>query len=414
MGQSVPELWKNALEGQSGVDAITRFDARTFPTTFAAEVKNFDLSQFIPNADDYAKCGENTRFGLAAARQALEDANLTRNHGLDPTRIGCYLGSGEGAEDFYSLIDACGRGSDANGFKCDSGIFAKTAAALFDARREYEFEMHTTAGHVAEAFGLAGPNFVCLTACAASAQALGEAAYLIRHGDADIMLAGGAHSMIHPLGVTGFNRLTALSTRRDSPKTASRPFDLTREGFVLGEGAGMLVLEEFEHARKRNATIYAEFTGYGTTGDAYRMTDPHPQGRGAVQAMRDALRDAGIAPTDVGYINAHGTSTQANDEAETAAIKATLGDYAYRCPVSSSKSMLGHLIAAGGAVELILSIWAMRKNIVPPTINYSTPDPLCDLDYVPNAAREVMGIRHILSNSFGFGGQNITLVASRI
>jgi 3-oxoacyl-[acyl-carrier-protein] synthase II len=220
--------------------------------------------------------------------------------------------------------------------------------------------------------------------------------------------------MIHPFGVTGFNLLTALSQRNDTPQKASRPFDLTRDGFVLGEGGGMLVIEELEHARARKATIYAELTGYGTTGDAYRMTDPHPEGRGAIMAMKNALRDAGLKPEDVGYINAHGTSTQANDEAETAAIKGVLGEWAYKTPVSSSKSMLGHLIAAGGAVELLIAVLAMRKDVLPPTINYETPDPACDLDYVPNAAREKKGMRHVLSNSFGFGGQNITLIASKV
>jgi 3-oxoacyl-[acyl-carrier-protein] synthase II len=229
------------------------------------------------------------------------------------------------------------------------------------------------------------------------------------------MLTGGSHSMIHPFGVTGFNLLTALSQRNATPQKASRPFDLTRDGFVLGEGAGMIVLEEYEHAKGRGAPIYAELTGYGTTGDAYRMTDPHPEGRGAVMAMRNALKDAGLSPVDIGYVNAHGTSTQANDEAETAAIKASLGpEVAAKTPVSSSKSMLGHLIAAGGAVELIISVLAMRKDVLPPTINYETPDPACDLDYVPNAAREKRGVRHVLSNSFGFGGQNITLIASRV
>jgi 3-oxoacyl-[acyl-carrier-protein] synthase II len=410
IGNSVREMYANALEGKSGIDRITRFDARTFPTTFAAEVKDFDMAEWTADPGQYAKCGENTRFGVAAARQAIDDANLSAA-GLDRTRLGIYLGSGEGAEDFYSLIESTARA--ANGYKVDAAKFAATGLGLFDPKRESEFEMHTTAGHLAGEFDLCGPNFTCLTACAASAQAIGEAAELIRHGDAEVMLAGGSHSMIHPLGVTGFNRLTALSQRNDSPQTASRPFDLTRDGFVLGEGAGMVVLEELEYAKKRGATIYAELTGYGTTGDAYRMTDPHPQGRGAIQAMKDAIRDAGISPGDVGYINAHGTSTQANDEAETAAIKAVLGDHAYRCPVSSTKSMHGHLIAAGGAVELILSVMAMRQGVVPPTTNYSTPDPACDLDYVPNRAREVPGIRHVLSNSFGFGGQNITLVASR-
>lgn len=413
LGHTVRETFANALEGRSGVAPITHFDARTFPTTFAAEVKGFDLGRWIPDADRYAKCGVNTRFGLAAAKQALEDANLLAPGGLDRTRLGVYLGSGEGSEDFPSVISGAGLATEEGGYRADLGKFAKLAYGMFDGPQEAELEMHTTAGHLADEFDLCGPNFTCLTACAASAQALGEAAAFIRHGDADVMLSGGSHSMIHPFGVTGFNLLTALSQRNDAPHRASRPFDANRDGFVLGEGAGMLVLEELEHAKRRRATIYAELTGYGTTGDAYRMTDPHPEGRGAVQAMRDALRDAGIAPTDVGYINAHGTSTEANDKSETAGIKLALGEYAYRCPVSSSKSMLGHLIAAGGAVELILSVLAMRAGVLPPTINYETPDPHCDLDYVPNEARERKGVRHVLSNSFGFGGQNITLVASR-
>jgi 3-oxoacyl-[acyl-carrier-protein] synthase II len=412
IGHSAEKTFAAALEGQCGIDYITRFDARTFPTKFAAEVKDFDLKRWLPTtAANYAKAGENTKYGLVAAKQALEDANLLT--GGDRTRIGVYLGSGEGAEDFYSLIDSVGRASDENGFRVNSAQFSSTAMGLFDGRREAEFEMHTTAGHLAEEFDLCGPNFTCLTACAASAQAIGEATAFIRHGDAEVMLAGGAHSMIHPLGVTGFNRLTALSTRNNAPKKASRPFDLDRDGFVLGEGAGMVILEELEHAKKRGARIYAELTGYGTTGDAYRMTDPHPEGRGAVKAMKDALKDAGLTADDIGYVNAHGTSTAANDECETAALKGAFGEKAYKIPVSSSKSMLGHLIAAGGAVELILSIQAMLRNVIPPTINYETPDPKCDLDYVPNAAREKSGIRNVLSNSFGFGGQNITLIASR-
>ena len=413
LGHTVPDLFTNLLEGKSGVGRITHFDARTFPTTFAAEVKNFDLGRWVKDAGRYLKCGVNTRFALAAGKQALEDANLLDRPGLDPTRLGVYMGSGEGSEDFDTVIEGCARGADPSGYRVQTPAFIRTAFDLLDGPREAELEMHTTAGHLANEFDLCGPNFTCLTACAASAQALGEAAEMIRHGDADVMLSGGSHSMIHPFGVTGFNRLTALSQRNDAPHKASRPFDRDRDGFVLGEGAGMLVLEELEHARRRKAPIYAELTGYGTTGDAFRMTDPHPEGRGAVQAMRNALRDAGLAPEDVGYVNAHGTSTAANDEAETAAIKAAFGAHAYACPVSSSKSMLGHLIAAGGAVELIVAILAMRQNVLPPTINYETPDPLCDLDYVPNTAREKSGVRHVLSNSFGFGGQNITLIASR-
>jgi 3-oxoacyl-[acyl-carrier-protein] synthase II len=234
---------------------------------------------------------------------------------------------------------------------------------------------------------------------------------LIRHGDADVMLAGGAHSMIHPFGVTGFNLLTALSTRNDAPQRASRPFDLHRDGFVLGEGSGMLVLEELEHARRRGARIHAELTGYGSTADAFRVTDCHPEGRGAIACMRAALADARLAPAEVGYINAHGTSTKINDLVETLAVKKVFGEHARRVPMSSSKSMLGHLIGAAGAVELVICVLALRQGVLPPTINYETPDPACDLDYIPNTAREARA-RHALSNSFGFGGQNTALIVS--
>lgn len=409
IGHSVAETFRAAVEGKSGIDRITHFDARTFPTTFAAEVKNFDLANFLPGADRFAESGSNTQFALAAAKQAMDDAGL---RGGDRTRYGIYLGAGEGSENFPGVISGCGAAS-ADGRAMDQAKFVATLYGQLNGHREHELEMHTSAGHVAAEFDLAGPNFTCLTACAASAQAIGEAVEMIRYGDADVMLSGGAHSMIHPFGLTGFNLLTALSTRNETPQKASRPFDLTRDGFVLGEGAGMVVLEELDHAKARKATIYAELTGYGTTGDAFRMTDPHPEGRGAIRAMKDALRDARVKPDEIGYINAHGTSTQANDEAETAAIKASLGEHAYRTPVSSTKSMLGHLIAAGGAVELIVAVLAMRNGVLPPTMNYETPDPACDLDYVPNVAREKAGVRHVLSNSFGFGGQNITLIASK-
>jgi 3-oxoacyl-[acyl-carrier-protein] synthase II len=294
----------------------------------------------------------------------------------------------------------------------NSGEFVRLMLGALDGPWEGEQEMYTPAGYVAGAFALDGPNQACQTACAASSQAIGEALDIIRTGDADAMVAGGSHSMIHPLGISGFNRLTALSQRNDSPRTASRPFDATRDGFVIGEGAGLVVLEELGHAKKRGANIYAELTGYGSTADAFRMTDPHPEGRGAIRCMAEAIDDAGLKPTDIGYINAHGTSTQVNDSTETAAIKAAFGDYAKKVPISSSKSMLGHLIAAAGVVELVISVMSLRKGVAPPTINYQNPDPACDLDYVPNQAREVR-FRHVLSNSFGFGGQNISLVASR-
>ena len=269
------------------------------------------------------------------------------------------------------------------------------------------------AGHLASLFNAQGPNLNCLTACAASSQAVGEATEIIRQGDADIMLSGGSHSMIHPFGVTGFNLLTALSTRNESPQTASRPFDKDRDGFVLGEGAGMLILEEYEHARKRGAHIYGEIAGYGSTADAYRITDIHPEGRGAVRCIQRALSDASLNTDQIDYINAHGTSTLVNDKVETMAIKQALGENSKSTPVSSTKSMMGHLIAAAGSVEAIICLLSMRDNLLPCTMNYETPDPDCDLDYVPNAARDAE-VNRTLSNSFGFGGQNVTLVFSSL
>jgi 3-oxoacyl-[acyl-carrier-protein] synthase II len=294
----------------------------------------------------------------------------------------------------------------------DAVAFARSALAEWHPDREFEQELHTTVGHVAKHFALEGPNYTCLTACAASSQAIGEAAWQIRRGDADLMLSGGSHSMIHPFGLTGFNLLTALSTNNAAPQKASRPFDLHRDGFVLGEGAGMIILEELEHAKKRGAKIYAELTGYGSTADAFRVTDSHPDGRGAIACIQGAIRDSGLSPNQIGYVNAHGTSTQVNDRTETLAIKKVFGDHAWKLPISSTKSMLGHLIAAAGVVELIISIQAIRTGVLPPTINYETPDPDCDLDYIPNKAREKK-IDHALSNSFGFGGQNISLIVSR-
>jgi 3-oxoacyl-[acyl-carrier-protein] synthase II len=413
LGHTVADLFASQVEGRTAVGPIARFDAHSFPTTFASEVKGFELSKYIRDAAKYHRCGTNTQFALAAGKQALEDAGLLDLAKGDRSRLGVYLGSGEGGDDFKNLTRGIAEASpkDAPG-PVSPAVFTSRMMALLDGPWEGEQEMYTPAGYLADAFALEGPNQACQTACAASSQAIGEALDIIRQGDADVMVAGGSHSMIHPLGISGFNRLTALSQRKDSPRTASRPFDLTRDGFVIGEGAGLVVLEELEHAMKRKAPIYAELAGYGSTADAFRMTDPHPQGRGAIRCMAEAIEDAGLAPADIGYINAHGTSTQANDSTETAAIKAVFGEAAYKLPISSSKSMLGHLIAAAGVVELVISVMALRKGVAPPTINYQTPDPVCDLDYVPNQARELR-FRHVLSNSFGFGGQNISLVASR-
>jgi 3-oxoacyl-[acyl-carrier-protein] synthase II len=299
-----------------------------------------------------------------------------------------------------------------DGGQLDLPHFNRAAMQKLHPLREVEQEPNMPAGHVAALFGAQGPNFNCLTACAASSQAVGEAVEIIRRDDADIMISGGAHSMIHPLGLTGFNLLTALSTRNHEPQRASRPFDRDRDGFILGEGSGMVILEELEHARRRGARIYGEVLGYGSTADAFRLTDAHPDGRGAIAAVREALADAELNPEDIQYVNAHGTSTGVGDLVETVAMKAAFGAHAYKCPISSIKSMTGHLIAAAGAVELITCLLAIRDNVIPPTINYEHPDPQCDLDYVPNTARE-QPVDVALSNSFGFGGQNVCLVVRR-
>lgn len=412
LGHTVADVYQNQLEGKSGVGPITIFDASKFPTKFASEVKGFDLSKYVTNPERWADSGANSRFAAGAARQALEDADLLDNSRIDRSRFGVYLGAGEGIQDFPYLIWLTSQCYQADKREIDTAKFAEGGLKHFHPGREYEQELHTAPAHLADYFDLEGPNYNCLTACAASSQAIGEAAELIRLGEADLMLSGGAHSMIHPFGVTGFNLLTALSTHNDAPTKASRPFDLEREGFVLGEGAGMLVLEELAHAKKRGATIYAELTGYGSTCDAFRITDSHPEGRGAIACIQGALDDAKLPASAIGYINAHGTSTQVNDKVESLAIKKVFGPVAYQTPVSSSKSMLGHLIAAAGAVELITGIMVIQKGVMPPTINYEHPDPECDLDYIPNQARP-KHVDHVLSNSFGFGGQNISLIVSR-
>jgi 3-oxoacyl-[acyl-carrier-protein] synthase II len=412
LGHAVDELFQSQIEGRSGVAPIKNFNARRFPTTFAAEVKDFDLKKFIPECSRWTHSGVNSRFSAAAAQQALRDAGILGMQKVDPTRCGVYLGCGEGMQDFDGLVALVAQNYQAATRILDDAGFAAAALHRLHGQREGEQEMHTTAGHLAAHFGLDGPNYSCLTACAASSQAIGEAVEMIRQNEADLMLSGGSHSMIHPIGVTGFNRLTALSTNRADPTKASRPFDAQRDGFVLGEGSGMVVLEGLDHASRRGARIHAEITGYGSTCDAFRATDSHPEGRGAVACISGALADSRLSPADIGYINAHGTSTQVNDQVETLAIKKVFGDQAWKVPISSTKSMLGHLIAAAGAVELIIGITAMRRGILPPTINYENPDPDCDLDYVPNVAREKR-VRHVLSNSFGFGGQNVSLIVSQ-
>ena len=412
LGDRVDDLFHALAEGKSGVGPITRFDAATFPTRFAAEAPNFDLGQYVTDPQLWANAGEASRFAAAAACLALKDAGLLGDAHIDPTRFGVYLGVGEGTQDVQVVLGLAARTFQPQTHTLEPVQFALRALRDYRAGWEYEQELHTVTAQIAEYFRLEGPNYSCLTACAAGAQAIGEALEIVRRGDADLMLTGGAHSMIHPLGVTGFNLLTALSTRNDAPTKASRPFDRLRDGFVLGEGAGVVILEELQHARRRGAPIYAELTGYGCTCDAFRVTDCHPEGRGAVACMNAALADARLSPDQIGYVNAHGTSTRSNDQAETIAVKKVFGEAAYRIPISSSKSMLGHLIAAAGAVELIICIQALRQGVLPPTINYEVPDPDCDLDYIPNRAREQRAT-HALSNSFGFGGQNASLIVSK-
>lgn len=411
LGHDIESTWQRVLNGESGVASTTNFDASTFPTTFSAEVKDFDLQKFL-NSEEFAHHKHVSRqagFALAAAKIAWINAGLDRGVTLDTTRAGIYLGGGEGPLDFDNFAKAAIEGWDFEKNDLDTQRWADVAAACLQDVTESEQDPNMAAGHISNLFRLEGPSFNTLTACAASTQAIGEATHMIRYGDADVMISGGCHSMIHPLGVTGFNLLTALSNRNDSPTTASRPFDRTRDGFVLGEGAGMLILEELSHAQNRGATILAEIVGYGSTADAFRITDIHEDARGGIAAMRMAIEDAGVDMKEIHYISAHGTGTAENDKIETKAIRGVFGDHAPNVPISSVKSMMGHLIAAAGACELITCILAIRDQVLPPTMNYENPDPLCDLDYIPNKKRPAT-VRTCLSNSFGFGGQNDTIV----
>jgi 3-oxoacyl-[acyl-carrier-protein] synthase II len=406
MGHDVETVWTGLKESNSGVGYTSIFDASRFPTCISAEVKNWDVSKMGEDPAHWKSRGRHSRFAVGAAKQAVDSSGIL-DFDIDPIRLGVYLGSGEGNQDFNSftrMMTAALRGDE-----LDLGQFTKAGLETLDPVVELEQEPNMPAGHVASMFNAQGPNMNCLTACAASSQAIGEATEMIRRGDADAMISGGTHSMIHPFGVTGFNLLTALSTRNDEPTKASRPFDRLRDGFVLGEGAAMVVLEELENARRRGAQIFGEILGYGSTADAYRITDIHPEGRGAISCMRMAIQDAGLDPENIDYVNAHGTSTTVNDRVETRACKVVFGDEAANVPVSSTKSMMGHLIAAAGVTEMIVCLMAIRDNVLPPTINYENPDPECDLDYVPNEAREAQ-CKYALNNSFGFGGQNITLV----
>jgi 3-oxoacyl-[acyl-carrier-protein] synthase II len=409
LGSDAASMWRRLLAGESGVGYTTLFDASNFPTKISAEVRDWDVSDVGEDPEDWQYQGRHTRFAVGAGHKAVADSGI-RDAPIDPTRFGVYTGSGEGQQDFDRFTQMMVAALE--GDKLDVAAFTRRGLEILHPICELEQEPNMPAAHLASLFGAEGPNVNCLTACAASSQAIGEAVEIIRRDEADLMLAGGTHTMIHPFGVTGFNLLTALSTNNDRPEKASRPFDRHRDGFVLGEGASMVVLEDLQSAKARGAKIYGEITGYGSTADAFRITDTHPEGRGAISCIKMALADAKLPLEDIHYINAHGTSTTVNDRVETLAIKQVFGERAYKIPVSSTKSMMGHLIAAAGATELIICLLALRDNVVPPTINYETPDPECDLDYVPNQAREVR-VSNVLTNSFGFGGQNITLIAQR-
>jgi 3-oxoacyl-[acyl-carrier-protein] synthase II len=417
LGNDVPAMWDGLMTGKSGMGKTTIFDASTFPTHFDAEVKEYDLSRYVKNLDLHSKGNRGSRFVVGAVAQACQQAGIdietdTPTDGIDRKRMGIYLGAGEGAVNndafFSSLVD----GWQADKQSMDWTRWVKTSASKMDVMQEVEQEPNMPAAHVAMLTGARGISRSCLTACAASTQAVGEASMLIRHGKADIMIAGGAHSMIHPLGVTGFNRLTALSTRNDSPQTASRPFSASRDGFVIGEGGAAVIIETLESATKRGAKILAEVIGFGSSSDAFRVTDMHEEARGAVQALQAALKDAGLTVNDIDYISTHGTSTSENDSIENRAIKTVFGQQAYKIPCSSPKSQFGHLIGATGCAELITCIMAIQESTLPPTMNLIEPDPELDLDYVPNQPRKAK-VDIAIDESFGFGGQNNVVILRR-
>lgn len=413
LAHNVEDTWRAIRDCRCGISSTRLFDASTYPTTFSAQVKDFCLSDHVRDASRHATADRHCTFALAAATEAWRTGGLADYTSLDRTRLGVYVGCGEGQPDFDTFASLVVNAW--TGDAVDTARWGEMAMKRLDVRRELEQESNMVASHLAAEFGARGPAINVLTACAASTQAIGEAACLIRRGDADVMLTGGAHSMIHPLGVTGFNRLTALSVRNDDIETASRPFDISRDGFVLGEGASMMVIEDYDFALARGAEdrILAEIVGYGASADAFRITDQDPAGDGAAAAMRSALADAEMATGDIDYISAHGTATQQNDQVETLAVKAVFGERAADVPVSSIKSMIGHLIAAAGATELITCVLAIRDGILPPTTNLTHPSPDCDLDYVPNAPRRAE-VNTCMSNSMGFGGQNNSIIITRV
>jgi 3-oxoacyl-[acyl-carrier-protein] synthase II len=394
-GNTKEEVWSSLLTGRSGVGAITHFDASGFPVRIASEVKGFDPLKFIEKKE-VKKMDVFIHYAVAASQEAMDDSGLKVTD-ENATRFGTYIGSGIGG---FGVIEREHEKFLKGGPGKISPFFIPAAI------------VNLASGQVSIRFGLKGPNSATCTACSTGAHAVGDSFKIIQRGDADAMLCGGAEAAITPMGVGGFAAMRALSTRNDDPERASRPFDAKRDGFVIGEGAGLLILEELGHARARGAKIYAELVGYGMSSDAFHITQPSENGDGAVRVMTNALQDAGVEPHEVDYINAHGTSTFYNDKLETLAIKKVFGDSAYSIPVSSTKSMMGHLLGAAGGVEAGIIALALREQNIPPTANYEEPDPECDLDYVPNAAIRKQ-LRYALSNSFGFGGTNAALLMKR-
>ncbi|UCC51782.1 MAG: beta-ketoacyl-ACP synthase II [Anaerolineaceae bacterium] len=395
LGNDVRSTWQRVIHGESGIGPITLFDAGDQKTRFAGEVKEFDPVSYFGRKET-RRLSRSTQLALAAAEQALDDAEIALND-TDRDRIGVLVGSGMGSME--PIINNAHTLSS-RGPQRVSPFFVPMMLA------------DTPAATISIAFGLCGPNMSVATACATGNNVLGEAAVTIRRGAADVMIAGGTEACILPLAMAGFSIMGALSTRNEAPQQASRPFDKDRDGFVVSEGAAMLILEELEHALARNATIYGEFLGYGSSSDAYHISQPASDGAGAAKAMRSALNDAGLQANEIDYINAHGTSTSLNDQAETSAVKIALEEYAYHVPISSTKSTHGHLLGAAGALEAIICLKSLNDNMLPPTINYQTPDPACDLDYVPNNARP-SELRVVMSNGFGLGGHNATIILGK-
>ena len=396
VGNDVATTWRSLVEGKSGSGPITKFDAATFPVRFACEVKGFDPLQYM-DRKEAKRADHYTQYALAGAVQAMRDAGFVDGNGYDPDRTGVILGSGIGG---------------LKSFEEQHDVYRERGPSKISPFFIPMFIADIAAGIVSMRFNAKGPNYATVSACATSAHAIGDAFRAIQYGDADIMITGGAEATVTPMAIGGFANMKALSERNDSPATASRPFEATRDGFVMGEGAGVVVLEELDHARRRGAKIHAEIVGYGATGDAYHLTAPAPDGEGAQRAMKRAMADAGLTAGDVQYINAHGTSTPANDFNETRAIKAVFGDRAAGINVSTTKSCTGHMLGAAGAVEFVVCALAVQNGVIPPTINYAVADPECDLNYTPNAPVE-REVNAALSNSFGFGGHNVALAVRR-